>query len=106
MNDPTPIQAPELAEPMTLSVEPYISESYARAERDLLWAKVWQVACREEEIPNVGDFYTYEIQDQSIVGVRSAPDTISAYHNVCRHRGRRLTRGCGHATRFRCANHG
>ncbi len=106
MNDPTPIQAPELAEPMTLSVEPYISESYARAERDLLWAKVWQVACREEEIPNVGDFYSYEIQDQSIVVVRSAPDEISAYHNVCRHRGRRLTKGCGHATRFRCAYHG
>ena len=55
-----------------------------------MWAKVWQHAGRVEEIPNVGDYLTYDIGDDSIVIVRSAPDTIKAYHNVCSHRGRRL----------------
>src|SRR5215471_7950574 len=80
----------ELAEPLTFSVEPYLSEDYARAEADKLWPKVWQHAGRVEEIPKVGDFLTYDIGDDSILVVRTAPDAIKAYHNVCSHRGRRL----------------
>lgn len=92
--------------PVRLSLEPYISEAYAREEKGKLWNKVWQVACREEEIPNVGDFYTYDILDQSVIVVRSAEDEITAHHNTCRHRGRRLTDGCGHARKFICPYHG
>ncbi|MGK8506552.1 aromatic ring-hydroxylating oxygenase subunit alpha [Nocardia asiatica] len=83
-------QAEPLSTPMTIGVEAYISAAYARAERDKLWAKVWQQVERVEEIPRVGNFLTYEILDDSIIVVRTAPDTIRAYHNVCAHRGRRL----------------
>jgi nitrite reductase/ring-hydroxylating ferredoxin subunit len=86
----TPNATEPLSTPLTIPVEAYISEEYARAERDQLWAKVWQQVERVEEIPNVGDFLTYEILDDSIIVVRTAPDTIRAYHNVCAHRGRRL----------------
>lgn len=92
--------------PVTLSTEPYISETYARDEKELLWRKVWQVACREEEIPRVGDFYTYEIHDQSIIVTRTGEDEIAAYYNACLHRGRRLTKGCGHVSHFHCPYHG
>ena len=34
--------AEELTEPVTIGVEAYISEEYARQERDKLWRKVWQ----------------------------------------------------------------
>jgi phenylpropionate dioxygenase-like ring-hydroxylating dioxygenase large terminal subunit len=95
--DETPVMIPTTA---------YLSEDYARAERDKLWRKVWQMACREEEIPNVGDYVTYDILDDSIIVVRTAADKISAYHNVCQHRGRRLTEGCGHAKKFACKFHG
>ena len=44
----------ELSEPVTIGVEAYISEDYARAERDKLWRKVWQQVGRVEEIPEVG----------------------------------------------------
>lgn len=92
--------------PVSMSAKPYISPEYARQEQTNLWRKVWQVACREEEIPNVGDFYTYEIQDQSFIIVRNKENEISAYPNVCRHRGRRLTSGCGRAKHFHCPYHG
>ena len=95
-----------LQDPVTFGVEPYLSEVYARAERHGLWSKVWQVACREEEIPRVGDYVTYDILDDSILIVRSGERRISAYHNVCMHRGRRLMDGCGHATRLTCRFHG
>ena len=48
------------------------------------------MACREEDIPEVGDHITYDIANISILVVRSAPDTIKAFHNVCLHRGRLL----------------
>ena len=43
-----------LSEPVTIPVEAYISETYARAERDKLWRKVWLQAGRIEEIPAIG----------------------------------------------------
>lgn len=93
-------------QPMVIPIEAYVSETYARAENERLWPKVWQVACRLEEIPKVGDYVTYDILDESIIVVRATPDKIAAYYNVCQHRGRRLTEGNGHAKQFRCRFHG
>ena len=94
--------AEELSEPVTYSVEAYTSEDYVRAERQKLWRKVWQQVGRVEEIPDVGSYMTYDILDDSILVVRTAPDKIRAYYNVCSHRGRRLVdppagakRACG-----------
>lgn len=99
--------------PLTIGVDAYISQTYARAEGDKLWSKVWQQVGRVEEIPKVGDFLTYEILDDSVIIVRSTPDTISAYHNVCSHRGRRLVdtppgahEARGQARQFICGFHG
>jgi len=38
--------------------------------------------------------------------VRKLDGTIAAYHNVCPHRGRRLTAGCGRMGKFHCKYHG
>ena len=75
--------------------ERYTSQEFFDLEMDKLWPRVWQVACREEEIPNPGDFLEYTIGDQSILVVRSAADTIKAYFNACPHRGTRLAADCG-----------
>ena len=92
--------------PCIIPVEAYTSAAYARAEWEKLWPKIWQVACRVEEIPAVGDYVTYDILDESIIVVRTAADTIKGFYNVCQHRGRRLTSGCGNAKRFFCRFHG
>ena len=84
-------EAPEdLNEPVTVGPEAYISADYARAERDRLWRKVWLQAGRVEEIPEVGNYLSYDILNDSVIIVRTAPDTLRAFHNVCPHRGRRL----------------
>src|SRR5882757_9265962 len=82
--------AEDLLEPVTFGAEAYTSPAYARAEHDKLWRKVWQMAGRVEEIPDVGNYLTYDILGDSILIVRTAPEQIRAYHNVCSHRGRRL----------------
>jgi nitrite reductase/ring-hydroxylating ferredoxin subunit len=89
-----------------IPTEAYLSEAYARAENEKLWGKVWQTACRLEEIPKVGDYATYDILDESIIVVRTAADRVQAFYNVCQHRGRRLTEGCGHTAQFYCRFHG
>jgi phenylpropionate dioxygenase-like ring-hydroxylating dioxygenase large terminal subunit len=108
-----PDSAELLTEAVTIPVEAYISEDYVRAERDKLWRKVWLQVGRIEEIPEVGSYLTHEILDDSIVVVRTAPDTIKAYHNVCPHRGRRLVdtppgerSACGKKKLFICGFHG
>jgi len=76
--------------------ERYTSREFVDLEMERLWPRVWQVACREEEIAEVGDYLEYVIGDQSILVVRSAPDTITASYNACLHRGTRLGQGRGH----------
>jgi nitrite reductase/ring-hydroxylating ferredoxin subunit len=102
----------ELSEPVTFGPEAYLSEDYARAECDKLWRRVWQQVGRLEEIPEVGDFLSYDILDDSILIVRTAPDRLRAYYNVCSHRGRRLVdtpkgakRACGRKQHFVCGFH-
>jgi phenylpropionate dioxygenase-like ring-hydroxylating dioxygenase large terminal subunit len=73
----------------------YTSPEFAALEFERLWARVWQVACREEEIAEVGQFCEYQIGDQSILVVRSSPESIEAFHNTCLHRGTRLAEGTG-----------
>lgn len=106
MNAPNPHLSGTAEAPVALSIQPYISRDYAREEKDKLWGKVWQFACREEEIPNPGDYYTYDIFDQSIIVMRTEDGKIAAHHNVCRHRGKRLTSGCGHVSHLHCGYHG
>lgn len=91
--------------PEVFGNEAYVSRDYARAEGEFLWPKVWQHACRLEDIPEVGDFVTYDIMDDTILVVRSGPDEISAFYNVCVHRGKRLADGCGSVQEFRCSYH-
>jgi phenylpropionate dioxygenase-like ring-hydroxylating dioxygenase large terminal subunit len=92
--------------PDYVPVDDYISRDFLDLEARYLWPRTWQMACREEEIPGIGDYYTYDILDDSITVVRSGRDEIRAYHNVCPHRGRRLTGGCGHTARLHCRYHG
>ncbi len=74
----------------------YTDPAFARLEHERLWSRVWQAAARLDEIPETGDFTTYEIGDQSITVVRVDADTIKAYYNACPHRGTALSEGCGH----------
>jgi nitrite reductase/ring-hydroxylating ferredoxin subunit len=84
----------------------YVSRAFHELEKERLWKKVWQVACREEDIPEIGDSLVYDICDLSILLVRSAPGTIKAFYNACLHRGRQLKECDGNNTELRCAFHG
>lgn len=85
-----PLSEAELENSSIYTPEAYISEDYARAERDKLWRKVWLQVGRVEDLDGPGSFLTFDILDDSLLIVRNAQNEINAFHNVCPHRGRRL----------------
>lgn len=87
--------------------ERYFDPDFYRLEVELLWPRVWQMACRLEEIPQPHDFVEYEFLDQSIVVVRTEDLGVRAFQNTCRHRGVRVAQGRGTCENgFTCPFHG
>ncbi len=85
----------------------YYDPDFYRMETERLWPRVWQMACRLEEIPNPGDFAEYEILDQSVLVVRTEDMGVRAFENACRHRGVRFAQGRGSKPGgFVCPFHG
>ncbi len=78
----------------TYGKEAFLSREYLEAEKKLLWPKVWQMVERVEDFPDVGDWITYNVADESVIVMRVAEgdnaEAFRAYHNVCPHRGRQL----------------
>ena len=86
--------------------ERYTSQEFHRQEVEKIWKRTWQVACREEEIPKVGDHFIYEVAGLSFIVVRVTEQQFKAYWNVCLHRGRTLVDKSGsEAKHFRCCYH-
>jgi phenylpropionate dioxygenase-like ring-hydroxylating dioxygenase large terminal subunit len=92
-------------EAVQISTDRYVSKEFTRLENERLWPYTWQLACREEEISDVGDFLEYEILDQSILLIRTSPDVIKGYRNACLHRGTQLKKGCGWTAALTCPFH-
>jgi nitrite reductase/ring-hydroxylating ferredoxin subunit len=84
----------------------YFAPAFAERERDRLWSRCWQMACREEDIPEPGDFIVYEAGGASLLVTRQPDGSVAAHVNACLHRGRRLKDCDGHADHFRCPFHG
>jgi phenylpropionate dioxygenase-like ring-hydroxylating dioxygenase large terminal subunit len=85
----------------------YVSGEWLASEYERLWPRVWQMACRLEEVPEVGDFYEYRIGDQSVVVVRADDGSVKAFRNACLHRATRICVGVGSAgEELRCPFHG
>ncbi len=96
-----------IQDPGRIPKQRYYDPEFFAMEAELLWPRVWQMACRLEEIPAPGDFTEYEILDQSIIVVRVSESEVKAYYNACRHRGVKLVEGSGSLpSGFTCPFHG
>jgi nitrite reductase/ring-hydroxylating ferredoxin subunit len=91
-----------------ISTDRYIDPAFARKEYERLWTRTWQFACREEHIPEIGDYYVYDIGARSFIITRVAANDIRAYYNACLHRGTKLraSGSVGGASEFKCSFHG
>ena len=66
----------------------------------------WLYVAHESELPEVGDFVTYDIAEDSIIVVRGLDGEVRAFFNVCRHRGSQICQEkSGNTRRFVCPYH-
>ncbi len=87
--------------------ERYTSREFMDQEWEHIWSKVWLLGCREDQIPEPGDYVATDIGRESVLLVRQQDGAIKAFHNVCMHRGNRLAdEGVGRVGRFVCGYHG
>jgi phenylpropionate dioxygenase-like ring-hydroxylating dioxygenase large terminal subunit len=99
------LESPRYLGSADISIERYISRDWHLREIDRLWKRVWQFACREEHIPEPGDYIVYEIATLSFIVIRTTDGSIKAYPNACLHRGRKLKDYDGRCPELRCAFH-
>jgi Rieske 2Fe-2S family protein len=77
-------------------------------DRDMeaIFARHWQFAGHECEIPHAGDWFRHDIGRDSVVVARGRDGAIRAFHNVCSHRGARIcTEERGRCQAFVCPYH-
>jgi phenylpropionate dioxygenase-like ring-hydroxylating dioxygenase large terminal subunit len=88
--------------------ERYTTKEYFDREVQNLWSRTWQWACREEHIPEPGDYYVYDIGPHSVIVMRTESGAINAYRNSCMHRGTKLkpSFSSGSSQSIRCPYHG
>jgi nitrite reductase/ring-hydroxylating ferredoxin subunit len=91
-----------------ISKDRYIDPAFAKKEYEKLWTRTWQFVCREEHIPEVGDYHVYDLGAYSFIITRVAKHEIRAYYNACLHRGTKLRASGteGSAREFKCSFHG
>jgi carnitine monooxygenase subunit len=86
---PFPVNDPE-----RIPVQRYYDADFYQAELDHVWPHMWQMACRLEQIPELGDWVEYSNVGKSVLIVRTAQG-VKAFHNACRHRGVPIAGGYG-----------
>ena len=68
----------------------YHDSSLLDLERTELFHKHWQIAGHVGDVPNIGDYLTFDVCNERAVIVRGDDGEVRAFHNLCRHRGSRV----------------
>lgn len=85
----------------------YRSQVVYRRELDNLFFRSWLWAGHVSQVPNPGDYFLYEIDEESVIVARGQDGEIRALINSCRHRGSRVCEEKqGTCKTFVCPYHG
>lgn len=84
----------------------YYDPAFMQKEWDRVWTRVWNLAGPATDLREPGDYFLYEIGNESIIVVRTETDEIKAFYNACPHRGNRLAFDAfGSINQFACTFH-
>ena len=68
----------------------YTDPDIFQIDLDTFFFNHWVFIGHVSRIPNIGDYFLFEIGNESIILIRGIDNEIYAHHNVCRHRGSRV----------------
>ncbi|MCJ2187698.1 aromatic ring-hydroxylating oxygenase subunit alpha [Novosphingobium beihaiensis] len=90
----------------TLPRELYTSESAFIFDTQAVLKSVWLYACTVAHVKKPGDWYVFELANNSVIIVRGKDGEIRAFHNTCTHRGARICNSFkGNNARLSCPYH-
>lgn len=68
----------------------YHSSEFLQLEKETLFKASWLFVGHVCEVPDAGDYITFDAFDERIMIVRNETGDLNAFHNLCRHRGGRI----------------
>lgn len=71
----------------------YHSKALFGLERDRVFMTHWQFVGHECDVPDPGDWLTFDILGERAMIMRGKDGVVRAFHNLCRHRGARVVDG-------------
>jgi phenylpropionate dioxygenase-like ring-hydroxylating dioxygenase large terminal subunit len=83
----------------------YYDAAYFQQELEHIWKKQWLYACRDEDIPAIGDRVPFDVGPLSYFIVRTGDDEFKAFYNSCLHRGTLLCSKRESGDTIRCPYH-
>src|SRR5262245_18350300 len=84
----------------------YSEEEVYRLDVQRIWRTGWLFAGHSCEAAKPGDFFTLQVDADSILVIRGEDGALRAMHNVCRHRGSLICADAsGHVSRLVCPYH-
>jgi phenylpropionate dioxygenase-like ring-hydroxylating dioxygenase large terminal subunit len=75
---------------LSLAQDFYKDIDVYQAEINNIFMKHWLFAGHVSQIPNVGNYFTFEFDTESVIILRSTVGEVKAHMNVCRHRGSKI----------------
>ena len=74
----------------TLAQKYYVNDSILKKEMKNIFFNSWICCGRIQDLPKQGSYKLIEIDNESIIILKNTDNSISAFYNVCRHRGTKI----------------
>src|SRR5262249_43102361 len=84
----------------------YTDDEIFRLDLENVFYRRWLFAGFSLEAPQPGDYFMFDLGDDSLIVVRNDDGRLRALYNTCRHRGSRILRDeAGHCGKLVCPYH-
>lgn len=68
----------------------YDNDEMTELEKEMLFRRQWLLVGHVSEIPEPGDYLTFDVADERALTIRDRDGAVRSFHNLCRHRGSRV----------------
>ncbi|MEM1274397.1 MAG: aromatic ring-hydroxylating dioxygenase subunit alpha [Pseudomonadota bacterium] len=89
----------------SLDARYYIDPQVFEIEKSGLFARSWQFAGHVGQLDSPGDYFTFELADESLFCIKDRDGEIRTFFNVCQHRAHQLLLGAGTTRVVVCPYH-
>lgn len=83
----------------------YTSPEVYAHEQCAVFGRSWQPVARVADLAEPGDYASGILAGQPWVVTRGEDGVLRGFANTCRHKGREVVQGCGHAEKLVCGYH-